>query len=123
MQVRQMFGEPVAVETNAKINQKTLTYRYSNDESIQKVFASIGGAIVGGVLGHQIGDGSGQVIATGVGAMVGNALGENAVTTREEEQVLTVYIDLRTGVVVDYNFNESKGRSQSWGISGGVGTI
>ncbi len=122
-QVRALFGEPVATETRHKEGVKILQYKYSNNDHMKKDLAAIGGAALGGLLGHQIGGGSGRDIATGLGGLAGGALGENAVTTREEMQVLTVYIDLRTGVVRDYDFNESKGRTQSWQLNSGVGTL
>ena len=100
-----------------------LQYGYSNDDSIKKDAATVGGAALGGALGNQIGGGSGQAIATGLGAALGGLLGENAVTARQENQSLTVIIDLRTGVVKDFDFSESKGRTQSWSVNSGVGAL
>lgn len=122
-QIRSMFGEPVSVQTNQKLGIKKLVYAYRNDDSIKKGAAGIGGAILGGVLGHQIGGGSGQAIATSVGAAAGGLLGDNAVTARQESQMLEVEISLATGRVSDYNYTEQKGRTQSWGISGGVAPL
>lgn len=122
-QIRAWFGEPVSVEINQKWNTKRLTYGYRNDDSIKKKGAGFGGAILGGVLGHQIGDGSGQAIATGIGALAGGLLANNAVTAREESQFLEVLIDLRTGRVSDYNYSEAKGRTQSWSVNRGVGAL
>ena len=122
-QIRAMFGEPVSVQINQKLGVKKLVYAYRNDDSIKKGAAGIGGAILGGVLGHQIGGGSGQAIATSVGAAAGGLLGDNAVTARQESQMLEVEISLATGRVSDYNYTEQKGRTQSWGISGGVAPL
>ena len=122
-QIRAMFGEPVSVQINQKLGVKKLVYAYRNDDSIKKGAAGIGGAILGGVLGHQIGGGSGQAIATSVGAAAGGLLGDNAVTARQESQMLEVDISLATGKVSDYNYTEQKGRTQSWGISGGVAPL
>ena len=83
----------------------------------------IGGALVGGLLGSQIGGGSGSAIASSLGATAGGVLGENAVTTRREEQTLMVYVNAQTGVVVDYRFTEDKSRSQSWGVGSGVAPL
>ena len=77
-QIRAMFGEPVSVQINQKLGVKKLVYAYRNDDSIKKGAAGIGGAILGGVLGHQIGGGSGQAIATSVGAAAGGLLGDRA---------------------------------------------
>lgn len=122
-QVRAMFGEPVAVNFDSVTGQRRLTYRYDNDSSIQKGFAGVGGAVVGGLLGSQIGGGSGQEIATVIGVGAGSVLAENAVTARREEQTLTVWIDARSGVVRDYRFTEDKSRSQAWGIGSGVAPL
>lgn len=122
-QIRAMFGEPVTVELNQKANIKRLTYGYRNDDSIKKEAAGVGGAALGGLVGGQIGGGSGQVLASGLGAMAGGLFGGNAVTAREESQFLEVLIDLRTGRVSDYNYTEAKGRTQSWSINQGVGAL
>lgn len=122
-QIRMMFGEPVGVQTNLKAGTRILTYQYKNDDSIKKEMAGLGGALLGGLIGAQIGDGSGQYIASGLGAMAGGAVTNNMVDARQEMQILTVVISTHTGLVVDYNFEESKGRTQAWGINGGVGTL
>ncbi|MDO4435282.1 MAG: glycine zipper 2TM domain-containing protein [Cardiobacteriaceae bacterium] len=122
-QIRMMFGEPVGVQTNLKAGTKVLTYQYKNDDSLKKEMAGLGGALLGGLIGAQIGDGSGQYIATGLGAMAGGAVANNMVDAREEMQILTVVISTSTGYVIDFNFEESKGRTQSWGLNGGVGTL
>lgn len=122
-QIRAMFGEPVGVEVNQKAGTRTLYYGYENDDSIKKGAAATGGAIAGGVLGSNIGGGSGSVIAGSLGTLVGGLLAENMVTAREEKQKLVVIIDLRSGRVKDFNYIETKGRSQAWGVNSGVGTL
>ena len=79
--------------------------------------------MLGGLIGSQIGGGSGRDIATAVGATAGGVVGENMVTARREEQTLEVFIDTRSGVVRDYRFMEDKSRSQSWGIGSGVAPL
>jgi len=122
-QIRAMFGEPVSVQINQKLGVKKLVYAYRNDDSIKKGAAGIGGAILGGVIGHQIGGGGGEAIAAGVGAAAGGLLGDNMVTARQESQMLEIEISLATGRVSDYNYTEQKGRTQSWGISSGVAPL
>ena len=122
-QVRAMFGEPVAVNTDSTSGTRRLMYRYDNDSSIQKGYASVGGLVLGGLIGSQIGGGSGRDIATAVGATAGGVVGENMVTARREEQTLEIFIDTRSGVVRDYRFMEDKSRSQSWGIGSGVAPL
>lgn len=122
-QIRAMFGEPVMVNTDSATGQRRLMYRYDNDSSIQKGYAAVGGALVGGLLGSQIGGGSGRDIAASVGTLAGGVLGENAVTARREEQTLVVYVNAKTGVVTDYRFTEDKSRSQSWGVGSGVAPL
>ncbi|MBV7435301.1 hypothetical protein KRX19_09720 [Cardiobacteriaceae bacterium TAE3-ERU3] len=122
-QIRAMFGEPVTLELNQKTGVKKLTYGYRNSDEIKKAAAGTGGAIAGGLLGSQIGGGSGSVIAGSLGAVAGGLLADNAVTARQESQYLEVLISLATGRVVDYNFTESKGRTQSWSVNSGVGAL
>ncbi|UJF24742.1 glycine zipper 2TM domain-containing protein [Suttonella sp. R2A3] len=122
-QIRMLFGEPVTVSVNQKAGIRKLTYGYRNSDQIKKSAAGIGGAAAGGLLGSQIGGGSGQVIAGSVGAIAGGLLADNMVTARQEEQYLEVLISLATGRVVDYNYIENKGRSQSWSVNSGVGTL
>ena len=78
--------------------------------------------MLGGLLGHQIGGGSGQVIARGVGAAGGALVGGNVAVNREVNQTLTVYID-GSGRVSDYRVSESASRNQSIGVGGSVGGI
>ena len=118
-----MFGEPVSVEVNQKLGVKKLVYAYRNDDSMKKGAAGIGGALLGGLLGSQIGGGSGQAIASTVGAAAGGLVGDNMVTAREESQMLEIEISLATGKVSDYNYTEKKGRTQSWGVNSGVSPL
>lgn len=111
-QVRAMFGEPVEVRTDSKLNVRILVYKYGNSDELKKVGAGLVGAAIGGVLGHQIGGGSGKSVATSIGATAGAALASNAVTTREHTQKLSVIISLSTGLVEDYRFEEEGSRSQ-----------
>ena len=107
-QIRSMFGEPVSVQTNQKLGIKKLVYAYRNDDSMKKSAAGLGGALLGGLLGNQIG---------------GGLIGDNMVTAREESQMLEVDISLATGKVSDYNFTEEKNRTQSWGVNKGVSPL
>ena len=118
-QIRSMFGEPVSVQTNQKLGIKKLVYAYRNDDSMKKSAAGLGG----GLLGSQIGGGTGQAIATGVGGAAGGLIGDNMVTAREESQMLEVDISLATCKVSDYNFTEEKNRTQSWGVNKGVSPL
>lgn len=52
-----------------------------------------GGAVIGGLLGNQIGDGSGQVIATAVGAIGGSIAGSRI--EDEVNQVNAVEMEIR----------------------------
>ena len=51
--------------------------------------AAIAGAVIGGVLGHQVGGGRGQDIATAGGAVAGAALGANLGRDSAGQQVVT----------------------------------
>lgn len=121
--IRAMFGEPVTSEMNMKKGIKTFTYGYKNDDEIKKAAAGTAGAVAGGALGSQIGGGSGRYVAGALGSMVGGFLASNAVTSRKEEQYLEVMINIHTHKVVDFNYVESKGRSQKIGVTSGVAPL
>ena len=59
------------------------------DRSSANVPAAIAGAVIGGVLGHQVGGGRGQDIATAGGAVAGAALGANIGREGGGQQVYT----------------------------------
>lgn len=120
-QIRQMFGEPVAVSRDSRTANKVITFEYKKQD-INREMAAVGGGLLGGLLGHQIGGGSGQVIARGVGAAGGALVGGNVAVNREVNQTLTVYID-GSGRVSDYRVSESASRNQSIGVGGSVGGI
>ncbi|ELA08265.1 lipoprotein [Moraxella macacae 0408225] len=122
-QVRAAFGEPVDTKFNSRTGIKRLTFKYDNNSQVQKALAGAGGAILGGVIGHQFGGGRGKDLATATGALAGSAIGDNAVNARKIEQLLIVDIDTRTGLVVDYEYQELGGRTQSWGIGSGIDSL
>lgn len=117
-QIRAMFGEPLSVEINQKAGIKKLIYAYRNDDSMKKGAAGIGGSLLGGLLGSQIGN-----TAASLGSTAGGLLADNAVTARKESQMLEVEISLATGKVSDYNYTEQKGRTETWGVNSGVSPI
>jgi uncharacterized protein YcfJ len=59
------------------------------DRSSANVPAAIGGAIIGGILGHQVGGGRGKDLATVGGAVAGAAVGANIGRDRSGQQVQT----------------------------------
>lgn len=118
-EIRQTFGEPVAVHTDMRNGIRTLLYRYSQNDQIKQPIAGLIGSIAGGALGYQIGDGSGQAIATMIGSAAGGAIAANSMTTREENRNLQVVISLANGRVIDYNYSEDAYRRQPWTPSTG----
>ncbi|MDO5686573.1 MAG: hypothetical protein Q4G42_04180 [Neisseria sp.] len=120
--IRQMFGEPTSVTRDSRSNMKVLTYRHHNQD-IKSQGAAVLGAIAGGVLGYQIGQGSGQALATMIGTTAGGVLAGNMVGNREQEQVLKVVIDTRTGRVADYNYEQYQDRRDGIRFNQGVGSF
>jgi uncharacterized protein YcfJ len=59
------------------------------DRSKANVPAAIGGALLGGILGHQLGGGRGKDLATVGGAVAGAAVGANIGRDRSGQQVQT----------------------------------
>ena len=63
------------------------------------------GGLIGGALGHQIGDGRGQTVATVIGALAGTAIGGNVGRSMDETDRLKVAHSLetvRTGVATSW---------------------
>lgn len=73
--------------------------------------ASIAGGLVGGVLGHQVGGGSGQTAATIIGAVggavLGNALGKPDGTSQTRQVCSYVPMQVQQGEIVTFSY---KGR-------------
>lgn len=118
-QIRQMFGEPTSVSRDSRSNVKVLTYRYHNQD-FKSQGAALLGAVAGGALGNQIGQGGGRAVATMIGATAGGALAGNVVGNREQEQVLSVYIDTRNGYVTDYQYEQYQDRRPGVRFNEGV---
>lgn len=121
--IRTMFGDPVTSKLNMKRGVKILTYGYKNSDEVKKVAAGTAGAVAGGALGSGIGGGNGSVIAGTLGALAGGFFASNAITSRKEEQYLEVTIGLKSKKVIDFNYVESKGRSQKIGVNSGVAPL
>jgi hypothetical protein len=68
--VRAVLGTP---EQRCWVEQEQIT----PERSSANIPAAIAGAVIGGVLGHQVGGGSGKDIATAGGAVAGGFLGAN----------------------------------------------
>jgi uncharacterized protein YcfJ len=69
------------------------------------------GLIAGGIIGNQVGGGSGRDIATvigaGVGASVGNRIGQDQATTGQRQVCQNVPITVQSGETVTFSY---KGR-------------
>ena len=113
-EIRARFGEPDYVYTDTMLGQRILYYRYRQSDEIKRPIAAFVGTIAGGVLGYQIGDGTGQALATMVGSAAGGAIAGNAVTTRERTNTLAVVINLMNGTVLDFNYTESASKQSPW---------
>lgn len=113
-QIRAMYGEPEAVSIDYQAGTKTLLYRYRNNDEVKRYGAGILGSIAGGALGYQIGDGAGQAIATTIGSVAGGAIGGNSVSTREENQTLTVITSLANTQVIDFQYTENNYKDPAW---------
>lgn len=58
-----------------------------------KATYTVGGAIVGGLIGNQFGDGRGKDIGTAAGAILGGSIGYDQAKRREKKTVVTRYVD------------------------------
>lgn len=121
--IRTMFGEPTSSEIDTNRGIKILTYQYKNSDEIKRAIASTTGAVAGGVLGGKVGHGTGQSLASGLGAIVGGFLASNVIVAREEKQYLKIAIGLQNQRVIDFNYIDGKGRSQRIGFTGSVSPL
>jgi uncharacterized protein YcfJ len=84
------------------------------ERSNANVPGAIGGAIIGGILGHQVGGGRGQDIATVGGAVAGAAVGANIGRDRNGQQVQSQDVQRCENV-------PSQARPDHWDISNSCG--
>ena len=88
------------------------------ERNAPNVPGAIAGAVIGGLLGHQVGGGHGQDIATAGGAVAGAAIGANVgrsdqVVTRDVHRCTTVQADARPAYWdVTYRFHGEMHRAQ-----------
>jgi uncharacterized protein YcfJ len=82
MSVRAVLGPP---EQRCWVEREQVV----QDRSNANVPAAIGGALLGGIIGHQLGGGRGKDIATVGGAVAGAAVGANIGRDRSGQQVQT----------------------------------
>ena len=89
-----------------------------SNKGAPNVGGALAGALIGGVLGHQVGGGTGRDIATVGGAVVGGAIGsnvgrDNSPTTREVQRcTTTANTDKPEFWDVTYNFRGQEHRMQ-----------
>ena len=65
----------------------------------------VGGAVLGGVLGHQVGGGRGKDLATVAGAGVGAYAGTETEKKLKEKTVYQVVVKLESGETRTFSFN------------------
>ena len=70
---------------------KVTNVEYSRVTAKPALVTVLLGAAVGGVVGHQFGGGSGKKWATGIGAVAGGAITDEALTKRYNQVVYDVY--------------------------------
>jgi outer membrane lipoprotein SlyB len=93
--------------------------RYGYVESVESVAAeprstgpgigAIGGAIAGGVLGNQVGDGRGQTAATIGGAVIGGVVGHQVEQRVRNNQAQAVEYRFRVAGTTDANYRAISG--------------
>ncbi len=108
------------VKTPREVCQDVAVTRQRPVQDQNKILGTVAGALVGGVLGNQVGGGSGKKIATVAGAAAGGYAGNktqermqaNDTYTTTETRCETVYdsSDKIVGYNVDYSIGEATGR-------------
>lgn len=98
----------------APVNQQVPSYaEYGQVQNIGNVAVAsrtsgggaLLGAVIGGVVGHQFGGGTGKTLATGAG-VVGGALAGNVIEgrNRRDDEVFRVQVRFDNGSVREYDF-------------------
>lgn len=104
----------------------------AQERSNANIPAAIAGAVIGGILGHQIGGGRGQDLATAGGAVAGAAVGSNIgrdgggqqVATRDVQRCASVPSQARPEYWdVTYNFHGQEHRIQMTSPPGSTVTV
>ena len=75
----------------------------SNIELVSSASRGAGGAVLGAVIGNQIGSGSGRAAATGLGAVGGAVIGNN-LQKRNESDVYRVSVRLDNGRTGQFDY-------------------
>jgi uncharacterized protein YcfJ len=108
------------IKTPREVCQDVAVTRQQPVQDQNKILGTVAGALVGGVLGNQVGGGSGKKIATVAGAAAGGYAGNktqermqaNDTYTTTETRCETVYdsSDKIVGYNVDYSIGDETGR-------------
>ncbi|MDR5859653.1 glycine zipper 2TM domain-containing protein [Halomonas eurihalina] len=109
-----------SVETPREVCENVTVQRQAPTRDPHRVVGSAAGAIVGGLLGNQIGGGSGKKIATVAGAVGGGLAGREVQERIESGQTITT-TEQRCHTVTDTH-QETTGYEVSWQHDGEVRT-
>lgn len=71
--------------------------------------AIIVGALIGGAVGNQVGDGDGQRAATVVGAVAGGAIANNATKNKNRRTIYRISVRMDNGRVYNFDQGSSNG--------------
>lgn len=88
------FGKPNSVTTTD--DRKILVYNYREDNSTSRTVVATTGSIVGGM------------VAGSIGSLAGSLAGSSAVAAEVSQEILTVDIDKKTGLVNNYQFQQTQ---------------
>ncbi|WP_069385015.1 glycine zipper 2TM domain-containing protein [Halomonas caseinilytica] len=109
-----------SVETPREVCENVTVQRQASTRDPHRVVGSAAGAIVGGLLGNQIGGGSGKKIATVAGAVGGGLAGREVQERIESGQTVTT-TEQRCHTVTDTH-QETTGYEVTWQHDGEVRT-
>ena len=110
------------VETPREVCEDVQVVRQQPSQDQHKVIGTLTGAVIGGVLGNQVGGGGGKKLATVAGAVAGGYTGNkiqenmqagNTYTTTEHScRTVSDYHEEVTGYMVSYQHGDSVGTVQ-----------
>jgi outer membrane lipoprotein SlyB len=80
-----------------------------SSQSKKNTGATVLGAVVGGVLGNQVGGGSGRAVATAAGAVAGGVIANNATKDKNRRTYYRINVRMDDGRIRDFDQGSSNG--------------
>ena len=97
--VASLASAPMAVQAQSRDNGTVISSRTVEQAQKASGLGAVGGAVVGGLLGNQIGSGGGRTLATVAGAAAGGYAGNNIERSRNTKMVTETRVRMSDGSI------------------------